>query len=578
MSVTPLPARGLDALRERHRARSQAIADEVTVTAVDQDTGNEILGSIMPRIFTPPLITGPPGPCGCGCALTPDTSYGFDLVDFADQIGWPFEPWQRWNAIHMGELLADGRPRFRMVLVLVARQNGKTIMCRILTLYWMTIQRAPLVIGTSTGRDTAKESWQDVIDFALENLLEEFGSERLAVRKTLSEEHFQTLGCTRHCRQDHEHKTRSIFKFAALGRRAGRSKTVHRIIMDELREQDTFDTYNALVKAMTAVPDGQAVAITNQGDATSVVLDSLRNSALSFIETGEGDPRLFLSEYSAPSGSDPTDPHAIAAANPDLNRSGRIRLDSIMGDAIRAKNGTAEELTGYKTETLCMRVPLLDPAIDPDSWTARGVPREEFPDLAQHRRAVALVIDVSLDATHATLYAAAKIDGTVYGDVVKAWQGEDCTKQVREELADVVAKIRPKLVGWLPDGPAAVIAADLRRRRGGRSWAPRGTKIEELRGDIPAVCMGFADLVSTGGFAHARDPLVNKHVDRTQKLTRGDVWVFTRAGSEPVDATYAAAGAVHLARLIPRPRGALSAVPDAEGALDRGGETEDPGF
>lgn len=559
MSVTPLPPNALDDLRARHLARSTAGAALPEILVVDEETGEEIRGHLMPRYFTPPLVTGPPGPCGCGCALTPDNSYGFDLYDFSVAIGWPFDPWQRWAGIHQGELLPDGRPRFRMVLILVARQNGKTIMCRVLTLYWMVILRVPLVVGTSTGRDTAKESWQDVIDFALENLPGEFGSERQAVRKTLSEEYFQTLGCTRHCRQDHEHRPRSIFKFAALGRRAGRSKTVNRAVMDELREQDDFATYNALVKAMTAVADAQMVAITNQGDDASIVLDSLRKSAIEFIETGQGDPRLFLAEWSAPSSLKITDPQAIAAANPDLGN--RIKLDAIMGDAIRAERMGGEELTGFKTETLCMRVPLLNPAIDPDSYAACGIDRSAFPDLGQHRRAVAAVLDVSKCTTHATLYAAAKIGDYVYGDVVKAWQGDDCTQRVRAELPGILATMRVRAFGWFPDGPAAVIAVELRRRRGVRI-APRGTKAEEIRGEVPPVCMGAADLVKTGGFRHARDPLVTAHVGRTEKLERGDTWIFTRSDQAPVDATYAMAGAVHLARTLLHTRGTLHAVDD----------------
>lgn len=562
MSVTPLPS-GLDAIRARHAARQAAATEIIDVTAVDDETGEQIRGSLLPRIFTPPLIEGPPGDCRCGCALTPDTSYGFDLIDFAEVIGWPLDPWQQWVAIHMGELLPDGRPRFRMVLVLVARQNGKTILCRILTLYWMVIQRAPLIIGVSTGRDTAKESWQEVIDFALENLPREYGTERQAVRKTLSEESLRTLGCHSKCRQDHEHVRRSVFKFSANGRRAGRSKTVHRAVLDELREQQDFDTYHALIKAMTAVADAQAVAITNQGDAQSVVLDSLRTSALEYIETGEGDPRLFIAEYAAATGADPTDPKAIAAANPDLGN--RIKLDSIMGDAIRAKRMGGLELTGYRTETLCQRVTLLNPAVDPDAWTACGTDRAAWPDLAGQRRRVALCLDVSMDTTHATLSAAVHIDGITYVEVVKAWQGEKCTQQVRAELADLVAKIRPRVFCWLPDGPGAVVTADVRKRKGGRPWAPRGTKVEAIQGDVPAVCMGYADRVKAGAIRHPRDPLLNTHTERTQKLERGETWVFTRAGSEPIDANYSAAGAAHAARTLPAPRGSLAVVPDSDG-------------
>ena len=119
-----------------------------------------VYGSTLPRVYTSPLITGIPGPCGCGCALDYTTSYGFHLADFAaDVLGMPLDPWQRWLAIHAGEMLPDGRPRFRQVLVLIARQNGKTHLGVVLTLYWLFLERQRLILGTSTNRDTAKESW-----------------------------------------------------------------------------------------------------------------------------------------------------------------------------------------------------------------------------------------------------------------------------------------------------------------------------------------------------------------------------------------------------------------------------------
>src|SRR3546814_18105149 len=70
--------------------------------------------------------------------LRPATSYGFAVVEFArDILERPLDPWQEWLVIHAGELLPDGRPRFRKVLVLVARQNGKTELLVILSLFWL---------------------------------------------------------------------------------------------------------------------------------------------------------------------------------------------------------------------------------------------------------------------------------------------------------------------------------------------------------------------------------------------------------------------------------------------------------
>lgn len=493
------------------------------------NSANDVRGRVEPRLWTPPLRE-----------LTPETSYGYDLIDFADVIGWPFDPWQKWLAIHMGELLPDGRPRFRMALALVARQNGKTLFCKVLTLYWMFIERVPLIIGTSTSRDTAKVSWRDTIVMAEGVPLLTAELAKTHTRESIGEESFfNTHG--------------SVYRFAAPNRRAGRSLTVHRVILDELREHKSWDTYDAAVKAMTAVPDAQAVAITNQGDEHSIVLDSLRDSAIDYIETGNGDPRLGLWEWSAPNGCDPTDPEAIAMANPNLGD--RIKLDSIRGDAIRAKRAGGPELAGYRTETLCQRVIALDSAIDPDRWDALSA--TEPVDLAQYREKVALCLDVSLDGQHATLVAAAHLDGVTHIDAVAAWDGPYATKRLRAELPDLVRRIKPRALGWFPSGPAAAVAADL-ADRGHRGWPPPRVTVEEIRGDATAVCMGLSEQVNAGQIAHSGDPLLTAHVRSAQRLWRGDGWVFTRRNSGPVDGCYAIAGAVHLARTLPPPRPPLT--------------------
>lgn len=482
----------------------------------------DVLGRVEPRIWTPPLRE-----------LTPETSFGYDLIDFAEAIGFPFEPWQKWLAIHIGELLPDGRPRFRFVLALVARQNGKTTFVQVLTAYWMYIDRVPLVLGTSTDRRTAKESWTKVVELVegSEILMEETDPNHK--RDTTGEEAFWNAHGSR-------------YLFAAPNRRAGRSFTVHRLVLDELREHSNRDTWDASVGAMNAVPDAQAIAITNQGDITSIVLDEERDAAIEYIETGNGDPRVGLFEWSSPNGADPTDPEALAMANPDLNRSGRVVLDNLVGAAMRAKRAGGETLARFRTEYMCQRVTLLNPAIDPDSWRDSGT--EEPIDLAAHRRRLALGLDVSLDGSHATLVAAVHLDGITHVEVVHRWYGFGCTKALRAELPGLVAKLRPRTMGWLPGGPAAAVAAGLAKRPG---WPPRRVDVEEIRAEVPAVCMGLAEQVLTGQVQHPNDEMLTQHVMQTQKLNRGEAqWVFTRRGDKPIDGTYALAVAVHLARTV----------------------------
>jgi len=458
------------------------------------------------------------------------------VIDFArDVVGTPLDPWEQWAVIHGGELLPDGRPRFRVLLILVARQNGKTLLAKILILHWLFVEMVATVLGTSTDRSYAKRTWTEVCGLAKGNRWLKGRLGPAAVRLSISEEALTTLDGAE-------------YTFAANNRRAGRSMTLHRWVCDELREHATWDAWNAATNAMNAVPGAQTVCISNQGDDASIVLDALRDAAIEFIETGVGDPRLGLLEWSAPPGTDPTDIRALAAANPNLGR--RIDPDALLGAAHRAKRAGGLELSGFRTEVMCQRVHQLDPAIDPDAWRAAGT---EHPlDLAAHRSQVALCLDVALDGSHATLAAAAVVDDLVHVEIVKAWNGYGCTKQVRTELPGIVAKIKPRALGWYPAGPAAALAAGMTARpRAG--WPPRRVDLAEIKADTAACCMGLAEQVVTGAVQHPRDPMLDAHVANATRMHRGDTWVFTRRGSAPIDGAYATAGAVHLARTLPPP-------------------------
>ena len=131
------------------------------------DAPEEVLGYTTPRLLTEPLVTGPPGPCGCGCPLTPETSLGFQAVAFAeDVVGVALLPWQRYWLIHALELAAPGRFRYRTVLTLVGRQNGKTTLLKIVALWAMYMGHAQLVLGAAQSLDIARESWQGAVQLA----------------------------------------------------------------------------------------------------------------------------------------------------------------------------------------------------------------------------------------------------------------------------------------------------------------------------------------------------------------------------------------------------------------------------
>jgi hypothetical protein len=468
------------------------------------------------------------------------------VIDFArDVLGEPLDPWQQWLVIHMGELLADGRPRFRQVLVIVARQNGKTHLLKVLALFWMFVEHWALIFGTSTNLDTAAESWQETVDAAQDSPALSAKLPRNAVRLTNGQQTFRNVH-------------RSRYKIGAVNRKGGRGLRIDRLIGDELREHRSWVGYSAAYGALTARPRGQAVFITNQGDATAIVLISIRTNALAFIETGVGDERLGLFEWSAPPGTLPSDVAGWVAANPNLGR--RVPHDHLRGLASRVARAGADqaELTSFLTEYLCMDVPTLNPAFDGVAW-ANSADRAAFDQATRGRLAACL--DISPDGAHASLAVAALLeDGRVRVELVQSWTSLD---ELRRTIRPLLVAIKPKQLGWFPAGPAAALDADLRdRRKEGRAgWPPRGLTVTEIKTETPSVVMGFAEQILAGRVVHSGQELLDRHIEHAEKLVLADLrWVLTRRGDGHVDGAYAAAGAVHLARTMPVARNVARGV------------------
>jgi hypothetical protein len=488
-------------------------------------SSTEVYGCTEPRLWTPPLRE-----------LTEETSYGFRFIGWCDDRAYPLDPWERWVAIHAGELLPDGRPRFRRVLIIVARQNGKTLLVKLLILWWAYEDSQQMILMTSTSLDYARAAWAQTAEMTGAEVTMPEGVRRMAdiepakIRQANGQERLTAPGG-------------GTFRIAATKEDSGgRSLTINRLIMDEVRHHTDWGAYHAGMNAMNAVRDGQAWFISNQGDARGVVLRALRASALAGTNR-----RLGIFEYSAPEGTTADSVDGLRQANPNIGH--RLDVDDLLEEARTAIEAGGEALAKFKTEVLCMDVPNLEPAIDPDGWRdcAGDV------NMASLRNRVACCLEVALEGTHAVLMAAAlDDDGLVRLEVVKVW---DNTASVRRSLPRVLARVRPRKFGWFPTGPAAAIATALSapKRRTRQEWPPPGVEVAEIRTETPAVCMGLAELVDSRGVIHPNDELINAHIADAQRHYQGAVWTFERLGDRPITAAYAAAGAAHLARLLPGP-------------------------
>lgn len=460
----------------------------------------KLYGRTEPRLFTPPLRT-----------LTRRTSKGYEVAEFADMVGEPLLPWQRWAAIHALETVPGGDFRFRVVIILVARQNGKSQLKRTITLWRMYMERPMLILGVAQDLSLAREQWQMCIDTI--NASPDLSAELGQVRRVNGDEWFKA--------------SRSRYKIGAANRSAGRGLSIGELNIDELREQRKWDAWSALSKTTMAVPNCQIWAMSNAGDDQSVVLNQLRDAALS-----NRDPSIGLFEWSADDDCELEDTQAWRQANPALGY-------TVSEAAIRTAMITDPPAV-FRTEVLCQKVDQLVGAIDFTAWRSCEDPAGT---MDPYRKRLAACLDVAPDGQHVTLAVAAKQpDGKIRVEIVKAWKDTD---SVRAELPELYARIKPKTFGWFPTGPAGALAPMLRKFKGATELS--GGKVAE-------VCQGMADLAKTRGILHPGDPLLDAHVKGAEKLSSGDGWRFGRKGSnQHVDAAYAAAGAAYLADSMPQP-------------------------
>ncbi|MGH3094816.1 MAG: terminase large subunit domain-containing protein, partial [Streptosporangiales bacterium] len=378
----------------------------------------KLTGCIEPRLSTPPLRK-----------LTRKTTRGFEVAEFADTvIGEPFLPWQRWLAVHGLELKPDGTYRFRVVVVIVGRQNGKSVAARTVTLWKLYVDGARLALGVAQDLTTARYHLREA-DRAV-CAAPDLAGERVKLAGTIGDERLVLA-------------SGSEYKIAATNRDAGRGLAIDQLDIDELRTQRSWESWSALSATTRARPNAQIWAITSMGDDQSVVLNQLRESALA-----GRDPSVGLFEWSAPEGCDLDDRDGWAQSNPGL---GHTISEQTIASAL-----ATDPPEVFRTETLCQKVDQLDGAVDLQAWRSCA---DAMGTLDSARERVMACVDVAPDGEHVTLAAAAESQGRVRVEVVAAWGS---TQAARDALTDTLSRVDPKVVVWYPSGPAAALAPVLR--------------------------------------------------------------------------------------------------------------------
>lgn len=424
-----------------------------------------LLGSETPRIFTPPLRE-----------LTPETSLGFDCIEFAEAIGVELFPWERWCLIHILELLEDGSLRFRAVILLVARQNGKTTLLKILALFWMVVLGRLLVIGTAQNLDIAEETWEDTVLLAQSSpeiaaLIPADGITRQVSKKSL------------------QLVTGERYKVAASTRRGGRGLSGDLVELDELREHHSWASWAAVSSTTMAITDAMVLAASNAGDLLSVVLRQLRLMCMSDPDTVGVDPRELAAfghgaavsedqpedldellagtvgvfEYSAHPDRGLWDREGWAEANPSL---GWTITEAAMATQAKIASASLDAEWTFRTENLCQWRPMGSGGPFPDGAWDAGVDKRS--DVAEES-SLAVCVDTSHDGGWTSIAVAGyRSDGHVHAQVIERRAGTEW------------------VLPWLtsPD-------RETRPRWGAVTWQLNGAPVSQLTDALKAPAVGL---------------------------------------------------------------------------------------
>lgn len=515
------------------------------------------LGSETPRIFTPPLRE-----------LTEQTSLGFAAIEFAtDVCGIDLFPWQRWLFIHALELAPeltvdtmnqrgklDPLFRFRKIVVLVARQNGKSTLSQVLSLFFLYILGTDLVLGTAQDLDTAEEVWDGALD-----IIEETPELAALADKPIRVNGKKTIRL----------HTGERYKVKAANRKAGRGLSGDLILLDELREHQSWDAWGAITKTTMARPAAMIWALSNAGDATSIVLRYLRRQAHAALGDPDGinaddhpdallptedeidelvdledgpdlevedfdtdGSTLGLFEWSAPPGCPVDDIEGILQANPSCGHC--ISLRTLLGDAANDPEWV------FRTECLCQWSDgTLEGPFPPGAWDA-GRWSKDDPEPPQIVSKVKACIDISADRTKTFIaFAGRQASGRVQVEIVAERAGSDWVKGWLTERAAVIEAVTGQTRGSPVSGLMATLKTELEGVIPVEDWQG---------GHVPGDTGRFYDLVRENGLSHNPWPSFDlAAATAVPKLTEGGAFMWDRKRS-PVDVAplQAATGAVGL--------------------------------
>jgi len=454
----------------------------------------KLLGNTEPRLHSP-YLQGP--------------SLSKEVEKLAEKVGTPLLPWQKHVLADMLVIGEDSLPIRRHILLLVARQQGKTFLASMLIIWYMT--KGKSCIGLSSNRSMALETFKNVVyiiesnDFLMKMLK---GKPRLA-----------------NGQESIIFKNGGSYKIVAATRDGARGRNCSGLLfIDELREIDE-SAFAAATPLTRAHAGAQTLMVSNAGDAFSHTLNTMRSRCLDYPP-----PSLGFYEYSAEPFAKIDDRKQWAKANPAL---GYTVEESSLAESVAS---SSVETT--KTEMLTMWIDSLASPWPHGILERTGDSEIKFsPD----GRLTIFAFDVALSRRSASLVCGQLLeDGRVAVGILKTWESQGADVDNLRIAADIKEKCdayRPQLVCYDKYATASIA----------ERLANAGVMIQDVSGAaFYTACGDLLDGLVNNRVVHANQELWVSHMNNCAAKTNDSAWrIVKRKSAGPIDAAIGTAMVVH---------------------------------
>lgn len=466
---------------------------------------NALYGHASPRI-------GPPLPLRHNLA---------EYRGVASTLGISPMPWQDVAATYTTALSADDLWLYREIAVIVGRQNGKTT-------FTMPLIIERLLAGRRIMHIAQVRELPRVMFEAIADAVEKKNPDLLPKRRG------KTIWARRGAGSESIVLTNGGEYRIASAITGGRGFSFDDLLIDELREMDTFDVVNAAKPAQKFSVNPQTIYLSNMGDEDAVILNSLT------ARSGK-DPSLAYLEWSADPEYDAGDMRGWVQSNPAIGHYPQVlrELEQDYRSALLSGN-----LAGFETEALCRKVPTMRPRlVDEVNWMRGRRPKVETP------RRPMFGISTDPDGTRAS--------------VVMAWRQEDKSIALQEmfdvevdddgllELGDDAMKAARK------HGAVQVGFDDRTDRAFARHFKTRAKSI--IGKDFDQATVEFVLAVERGQVRWVEGEHITEDLKSTSRKDNDETGTYHAVKSKddvPITAALAAIRAFWLAYNSP-PRGSL---------------------